>query len=281
MILIADSGSTKTNWALLNPKGIGIKHFQTSGINPFLQTKEEIYSILSNEFSLEVDVNTAIYFYGAGCALPDKKELVKGALQQLFNSKNIFVESDLMGAARSLLQHKPGVAAILGTGSNSCYYDGVDIVENVSPLGYILGDEGSGAVIGRKLLGDLLKRQLPDEVRQLFFEVYSTNAAEILEHVYKKPFPNRYMAGFTRFIANNIHHSSLREIVKSSFTDFFVRNISLYPKSKEYPIDFTGSVAWHFKDVLNEVASELGYTINQISENPIKGLIEYHLTSSV
>lgn len=277
MILIADSGSTKTTWALLNPENNQVLQLQTSGINPFLQTEEEIYSMLINEFTKEVEGELSIYFYGAGCANPEKKEVVRRALQRLFIIENIFVDSDLMCAAKSLLGSSAGIAAILGTGSNSCYFDGEKIKSNVSPLGYVLGDEGSGAVMGKKLLGDILKNQLPENVCKLFFDTYQTTPAEILDRVYKQPFPNRYMASFTHFISNNMEEKSLVDLVKSSFTEFFIRNIRQYKQADHLPVNFTGSIAWCFQRELKEVASELGYKVGIITKDPMEGLINYHL----
>lgn len=277
MILIADSGSTKTTWALLNPENNQVLQLQTSGINPFLQTEEEIYSLLLREFSREINEDLSIYFYGAGCANPEKKEVVRRALQRLFKTENIYVDSDLMCAAKSLLGSSPGIAAILGTGSNSCYYNGEKIESNVSPLGYILGDEGSGAVMGKKLLGDILKGQLPEHLCQLFFDTYQITPAEILDRVYKKTFPNRYMAGYTHFISTNIGEKPLRDLVKSSFADFFKRNIRQYEQAVHLPVNFTGSIAWYFQRELKEVASELGFRIGVVTKDPMEGLINFYL----
>lgn len=277
MRLIADSGSTKTMWALLDLKTSQVQQVQTSGINPFLQTEEEISSILEKEFSMKIREDLPIYFYGAGCANPEKKDVVRRALQRTLKSDDIYVDSDLMCAAKSLLGSSPGIAAILGTGSNSCYYDGKDIVSNVSPLGYVLGDEGSGAVIGKKLLGDILKRQLPDNVYQLFFDTYKTTPAEILDKVYKQPFPNRYMAGFTRFISENIQEESLSNLIKSSFSEFFIRNVRQYEQSSELSVNFIGSIAYVFQSQLKEVAAALGYKVGVIAKDPMEGLINYHL----
>ncbi len=276
MILVADSGSTKTTWCIISRHDNDGDSCQTAGINPFLQSEEEISSCLQQEFSLSRGPFGAVYFYGAGCANPEKIEKVKRVLADFFKSDQISVNSDLMAAARSLCGDNPGIAAIMGTGSNSCYYDGKVIKKHVPPLGYILGDEGSGSVLGRKLLSDLLKNQLPADITEDFFEKYKFEPAEILDRVYRQPFPNRFMAGFTRFMAENIDHPSIYKLVKSSFAEFFVRNISQYPEATGMPVNFTGSICWHFGEVLKAAAGENGFRTGTITRAPMEGLVEYH-----
>ncbi len=276
MILTADSGSTKTTWNIIGGDGQSGGECRTSGINPFLQTEDEILTCLEDEYTLSAGPFDGVYFYGAGCANPEKIEKVRRPLKMYFATENVFVESDLMAAARSLCGSSPGIAAILGTGSNSCYYDGDKITRHVSPLGYILGDEGSGSVLGRKLLSDILKNRLPAEITVKFFEKYRLDAAAILDHVYRQPFPNRFMAGFTRFIAENTGHQEIYELAKSSFAEFFIRNISQYPESSRLPVNFTGSIGWHFSDILKAAAAETGFTTGIITESPVEGLIEFH-----
>jgi glucosamine kinase len=275
MILLADSGSTKTTWCIINPDGTSGDGCRTSGTNPFLQTETEIYECLQREFKMQGQFD-AVHFYGAGCANPEKNEKVRRPLSIYFSTENVFVESDLMAAARSLCGNSPGIAAILGTGSNSCYYDGSVIVKHVPPLGYILGDEGSGSVLGRKLLSDILKNRLPADITNSFFEKYRLDSASILDHVYRQPFPNRFMAGFTRFIAENTGHQKIYELVKSSFAEFFNRNISQYPEASLLPVNFTGSIGWHFSEILKAAAEETGFTTGIITESPVGGLIEFH-----
>ncbi len=276
MILIADSGSTKTTWCIVSGEGDALPTCHTSGINPFLQTEDEISECLKQEFSLSRGFFDAVYFYGAGCANPEKNEKVKRPLALFFDTGNISVNSDLMAAARSLCGSSPGIAAIIGTGSNTCYYDGSQIIRHVSPLGYILGDEGGGTVMGRKLLADVLKNQLPETIIRKFFDKYKLEPAEILHNVYREPFPNRFMAKFTHFIAENIDHPSIYGLVKESFTDFFVRNISQYPESAHLPVNVTGSIGWHFSSVLKQAAEENGFSIGIVTETPMEGLLEYH-----
>ncbi len=273
MKLIADSGSTKTHWCVIDDNGL-VKDIFTKGINPFYQTEEEIKSELSihlipqlTDFKIET-----IIFYGAGCSFPEKKMMVANALSTFFKEAKIEVESDLLGAARSLFGNKKGIACILGTGSNSCYYDGENIVDNVSPLGFILGDEGSGAVLGKLLIADCLKNQLSSELKDKFMTQYSLTPAQILENVYKKPFPNRYLAQFTPFLLENLEEPSIFNLVFDAFDAFFVRNVMQY-SLEEIEVGFVGSIAYHFKDTLEMVAYERGINISSIVQSPMNGLI--------
>lgn len=275
MHLIADSGSTKTNWCLIDAKSVILEIF-TAGINPFYQDEVAISNEIEKELVPKIKsykIN-AITFYGAGCSFPEKKAVVGNALGKHFPDITIEVQSDLLGAARSLFGRNEGIACILGTGSNSCYYDGKTIVENVSPLGFILGDEGSGAVLSKTLVADCLKKQLPEQLCSQLMNKYELTPAAILENVYKKPFPNRYLAQFTPFISANIHEPSIQAIVYNGFTSFFKRNISQYPNDKE--IGFVGSVAHHLSKVLQQVASDNNYKIAVIVQNPMNGLVLYH-----
>ncbi len=271
--LIADSGSTYCDWILT--EGGSVVH-QTKGINPFYQTEDEIVEIIS-KFLLDIasqDIN-AVYFYGAGCSFPEKKEMVRLSLSKCLPQVDIKVESDLLAAARGLCGKEAGIACILGTGSNSCFYDGTAIKENVSPLGYILGDEGSGAVIGKTLIGNLLKKQYPGYLYDRFKDYYGISSQEIMECVYKKPFPNRYLAQFTRFVAANIDDPYMYDLVFKAFSDFIVRNIMQYDYLS-YPVYFTGSVAYHFEDILREACLSNKIWAAEITQSPLKGLVEYH-----
>lgn len=279
MKLIADSGSTKTKWFLQADSKLAESECKTAGINPFFQQSSDIVKTLEQEFTLDHSRVQSIHFYGAGAANPGKKQELFEALKAFFHIDQIIIDSDLLAAAHSLCGRQEGIAAILGTGSNSCYFDGEKIVHNVSPLGFILGDEGSGAVLGRKLLSDVLKKQLPDHVIRLFFDTYKVDAAEVLENVYRKPFPNRYLAGYTRFLSAHIQEEALHQLVKNSFEEFFRRNINAYDRSRELPVHFTGSIAWHFSDVLKQAAESLGFSVGKIVQDPMDGLKEYHSQS--
>jgi glucosamine kinase len=277
MILIADSGSTKTTWCLYNRKDKSTEFLQTAGINPYYQNEQEILEMLKKEFTSGYARVESVYFYGAGCANISVNNIVKEALSGFFQLTAIEVESDLMAAARSLCGHQPGIVCILGTGSNSCYYNGITILRNVSPLGFILGDEGSGGVLGKKLLADVLKNQLPGEIVFRFFEQYKITQSEIMENIYRNPFPNRYAARYTMFILENIREPALRELVFNEFVLFFRRNVMQYSQARESAIHFTGSIAFYFGEILKEAARSLGLLPGKIVREPIAGLIEYHL----
>jgi glucosamine kinase len=277
MILIADSGSTKTEWRSVSDDIVG-KSYISSGINPYFLPGEAIVKLLKKEMAETEGINfTHIYFYSTGCSNPAKENIVREALSQCFGTARIFVGTDLLGAARSLCQNEPGIACIIGTGSNSCYYDGKNIVSNVSPLGYILGDEGGGAVIGRKLVSGVLKKQLPGIVIENFFKAYPYTTAEILDNVYNMPFPNRFLGQFAKFIAENIHVTELQNIITSSFDEFIIRNVLQYPEARKYPVHFTGSIAFNFKPFLESLL--LKYRLNPgiFSLTPMDNLVKYHV----
>ncbi len=279
MILVADSGSTKTEWKVVDERKAGESMF-TSGINPFFLNSGQIHSILRKELpSLEGSKFEYAYFYGSGCNSEARENTIRKAIGEFFSLKEIFVGSDLLGAARSLCGREPGIACIIGTGSNSCYFDGKSIIANVSPLGYILGDEAGAAVIGRKLISGVLKKQVPEKVNKLFFETYKITPAEIQENVYMKPFPNKFLGQFAKFISANIQIPELQEIIISCFDDFIKRNILQYPESKIFPVHFTGSIAWHFRPFLEDLLRENNLKPGIITLSPMTGLIKYHIDS--
>ena len=275
MKLIADSGSTKTDWYIIDD-GVDIKKVLTKGINPFYQTTEEIFENLALNFpSLGKQVDE-ILFYGAGCANEEKNKVVEDAIRTFFSPKKIFVASDLLGAARSLCQDKEGIACILGTGSNSCHYNNGEIIKNVSPLGYKLGDEGSGAVIGEKLVSDILKKQLSAATIEMFFDRYKVSPSEIINNVYGRAFPNRYQAQFTKFIADNIYIEELENIVIYCFEEFVRRNLLQYDGLKSLKTYYTGSIGFHFKEQLIKVADKNKLIIGAITKSPMEGLVKFH-----
>ena len=277
MILIADSGSTKTEWNLIKD-GIPQESLFTSGINPYFLSSEEIYQLLKHElYSYSAYHLRIVYFYGTGCNSESKNNTIREALKRFFCVEEIMIGTDLLGAARSLCQTNEGIACIMGTGSNSCYYNGSVIVNNVSPLGYILGDEGGGAVMGRKLISAVLKKQVPQNVIELFFGTYKISPSEILESVYMRPFPNRFLGQYARFISQNIHIAELQEIVTTSFEEFIIRNILQYPESAVLPVHFTGSIAVHFKDYLEEALKKHNLRSGIFTASPMANLIQYHL----
>ncbi len=277
MILIADSGSTKTEWREVK-EGIAGKSYISSGINPFFISGDEIIRLLGREIpALGGAGVSGIYFYGTGVSNAAKAEIVRGALSGFFGTQKLFIGSDLLGAARSLCMSDPGIACIIGTGSNSCYYDGTKIVSNVSPLGYILGDEGGGAVIGRKLVAGVLKKQLPGIVIENFFKAYPYTPAEILDNVYNMPLPNRFLGQFSRFISDNIHVAELQSIITSSFDEFIVRNVLSYPEARQYPVHFTGSIAYHFRPFLEELLIKHRLQPGVFTLTPMDNLVKFHI----
>ncbi len=275
MILIADSGSTKTDWCVVE-NGEFILRFKTRGMNPFFQTEEEIGKEIEAGLlpSLKDFEPSAIYFYGAGCAFPEKNNMIRRAVNR-YLSVPVEVGSDLLAAARALCGDQPGIACIMGTGSNSCYYDGREIVKSVSPLGFILGDEGSGAVLGKLLIGDVLKDQLSPALKDQFLTQYELTPALIMDKVYRQPFPNRFLAGFSPFIREHLDEPAIWELVTRSFLAFFTRNVKQYDYF-ELPVHLVGSVAWYYQDILKEIAFDLGIRLGTIARSPMEGLIAYH-----
>ena len=278
MILLADSGSTKTHWALMAANG-DVTECITDGINPFFQTSEAMKNTISNQLLpkigslLWVGPVTDVFFYGAGCT-PEKKPFVHDAVAAVFRKAEVHVESDMAGAAKALFGHGRGIACILGTGSASCVWDGTQFAQTVPSLGFILGDEGSGAVLGRRLVSDLLKNQLPEDLKEAFLQDYHTSMADIIENVYRKPFPNRYLANLARFAAEHIDHPLIHSLVYDHFTQFVVRNLKQYPQ--DLPVGFVGGVAFHYQEVLREVLADQHLTLVRILPDPIPGLTEYH-----
>jgi len=279
MILIADSGSTKTEWKTINDGIPGESKF-SGGINPYFLASDEIFRLLENELpEMPGQSFDRIFFYGTGCNSEAKNDVVRRAVGRFFRAGEIMIATDLLGAARSLCQREPGIACIMGTGSNSCYYDGMGIAANVSPLGYILGDEGGGAVLGRKLVSAVLKKQVPEDVIDQFFDTYKITPSEILEKVYMKPFPNRFLGQFAKFISVNIHIRELQNIVTSSFDEFILRNILQYPESVNLPVHFTGSIAIHFKGFLEGSLMRYNLKPGKITLSPMTDLITYHINN--
>ena len=278
MILIADSGSTKTDWVLHDGEAIVLR-INTQGLNPTQQSAEDIYKVISEELDGKIahDAPKTIYFYGAGCAYETADNRMKKALEQYFDTRDIYIHSDLLAAARALCGHEEGIACILGTGANSCLFDGEKITENTPSLGYILGDEGSGAHLGRQLVSDCIKKQLSNELRQKFLNQYNLDVATILEKVYHTPLPNRWLASFTPFLHENRENPEIKMLLKHCFTQFFQRNTMVYRRSW-LPIHVIGGVGVHFATEIKETAESLGLSVGNIMESPMAGLIEYHKT---
>ena len=278
MILIADSGSTKTDWCVVE-KGELVQQIFTKGTNPFFQSEEEISNEIATALLPELKTNEfdAVYFYGAGCGFPDKIAVVHRALTKHLNvAGNVEVATDMLAAARGLCGREAGIACIMGTGSNSCYYDGESIVANVSPLGFILGDEGSGACLGKLMVGDLLKNQMTPELKEKFLAQFNLTPADIIDRVYRKPFPNRFLASLSPFLAQNISEPCVHDLVLNSFKAFFKRNIMQYENYQNLKVNLIGSVAYYYKEVLAEAAEAMGIQLGTIIQSPMEGLIKYH-----
>jgi len=276
MLLIADSGSTKTDWRLLNAPE---KKLVTQGLNPYYLSQEKFITVLREELIPQMDSYSVeeIYFYAAGVANAEKAHFAETAIQAAFPAcKIVQAFSDLLGAARGLCGHEPGIACILGTGSNSCYYDGTQIVDNVPPCGFILGDEGSGAVMGRKLLSAFLKRDLPEELCVKLREEEGLSKDIILERIYREPFPNRFAAQYSRWILKHSQEPVIHKMITESFGEFFDRNVLKYSNAKTFPVHFTGSVAFYFESFLREAAQTREIQIGQIVPSPLNGMAAFH-----
>ena len=274
MILVADSGPTKTAWSVFG-KGVPASLFETVGINPVRDSEADILAVLDDVAVWLKDVRVdQVYFYGAGCVSP-YAEVVERVLRSVFEHAAIAVESDLLGAARAMCGHQAGIACILGTGSNSCYYDGERIVNNVSPLGWILGDEGSGAVLGRQLVGDVLKGQLPAAVCAAFEERFHLTRTDIIEAVYRQPLPNRFLASLVPFLSEQSAEPAIHAFLVREFRRFFVRNVVVYGHP-ELPVHFVGGIASHFPKELSEAAELEGLKIGRIEGSPILDMTRFH-----
>ena len=272
MVLIADSGSTKCNWQLVDDSG-SVRRVQSRGINAVLQRPDEVEALLRETFAEPVQAD-ALHFYGAGCGerYPEQSARLREALARYFPAARIAVESDLMGTARALLGGRAGIACILGTGSNSCLCRDGEILKNVPPLGYVLGDEGSGAVLGRNLVNGIFKGHIP--LKEEFLAAHGLNYEEIIRRVYREPYANRFLASFAPFIRAHIDRPEIRELILRSFRDFASRNLSRYPA--ELPVSLLGGVAAHFEALLREALEAEGRRVETIVESPAEGLLKYH-----
>ena len=282
MILIADGGSTKTTWCLLNEPG-GPIIFETEGYHPFFVGSEFIRASLEKNLSPMVKEKAcfveSIFFYSAGGGYSSESDgiLVEG-ISGIFSSAQITIETDLMAAARALLGDKKGFAAILGTGANSCIYNGKEVIANIESLGFLLGDEGSGSYIGKKLIGDYIRDMMPIKVREVFFKSFSLTGIMLLNRIYEHSVPNRYCATFAKFVGEHIKEDPYYEqLVLNAFKDFFNNIVVHYPNFREYSFNCIGSIAYYFRDLLERTCIEYGMKLGTIDKDPIKGLIDYHM----
>jgi N-acetylglucosamine kinase-like BadF-type ATPase len=279
MKLIVESGSTKADWALVDEGGNIAATFDTMGFNPFFHASEFIGKEIRKNSAL---TNTApnvneVYFYGAGCSSDHYKQIVAHGLMLVFTKASIYVDHDLVAAAYSTYKGKACISCIIGTGSNSCYFDGHTLHEEVPALAYILGDEGSGSYLGKRLLADYLYKKLPQEIADDFEGSYILSKAIIFENVYQKPHANVYLASFTPFINKHKSHPHFHQMVYNGMKLFLQNHVCCFPNYQNIPIHFVGSVAYHFSEVLEEAAKDLGITISSIIKHPIEHLVAYHV----
>ena len=299
MILIADSGSTKADWTLVNAPYPStwnvIAQFHTQGITPIHQSHDDIRRILGHELMHQLSTfpraqlagsrvletplmeQIELYFYGSGCT-PAHVPTMKRILSEFFRTEKIHVDSDLIAAAHALCGRSPGVACILGTGANSCLYDGEKIVQNTPALGYILGDEGSGAVLGRKFLNALYKGRLPETLKQEFEKKLKLTQADIIQRVYREPQANKWLASLSPFIHDHLDQAGVRQLVINNFREFLVNNVGPYRSvgAADWQVSFVGSMAEHYKNELTEAARIEGFTVGKIVQSPMEGLISFH-----
>jgi N-acetylglucosamine kinase-like BadF-type ATPase len=279
MILIADSGSTKTDWRMIAGDG-SISQANTSGMNPYHSSPEQLLAVLQDELQPQLSASpTQIFFYGAGCTTDTRKEEIARALRSLYPQAQLEVNNDQLAAARALCGREEGIACILGTGANTCLYDGRVIVDNIPPMGYIIGDEGSGSHIGKELLNRYFRRDLPADLREKLEKRFDMSQENVLEQLYRKPLANRYLAGFSRFVFQNLKHPYLMRMVYDIFILFFDQTICRYQQYESYKIHFTGSVAFYYGNLLRQVANDKGLRVFNILENPIAGLTLFHQES--
>ena len=274
--LIADSGATKCEWCLIIDGKK--KTILTQGISPYFLDEAQIVTILNKSLipKLKEVIIEEVFFYGTGLSNANNALVVKKVLKTLFKKAKIIIETDLTAAARALCGQKKGIACILGTGSNSCYYDGKKIQKNSPGIGYILGDEGSGAYLGKKVIQHFLYNTFDEEIMARFEKRFMTTPIEILEKVYKQPLANRYLASFAIFLAENRGHYMIENIIEDGLNDFFYTHIYKYKESWTYPINFIGSIAFGFKDVLQDLCKTYELELGRVFKTPMKGLIEYH-----
>ncbi len=280
MIVIADSGTTKTTWQFVDKDGFN-QRFNTIGFNPYYQDTDSIYNNINTGLIPNMDLSrplTHIYFYGAGCEQEDKREQIAIALRKAFPKTDVWVNHDLLAAARALFGDEPGLACISGTGSNTCLYDGKDITKNVHSLGLFLGDEGSGGYKGKLFVQSYIRQYLPKHLSEKFEAENTDRTSDILDNVYIKDFPSRYLASFMPFIVQNLADPFMKNLVKQSFKDMFDNSIVRYPNYKEVPIGFIGSTGYYTKEILEEVAQSYGVSISKIIRSPMDALAEYHLS---
>ncbi len=276
--LIADAGSTKVEWTLLDNNGQIALSYVSDGLNALLAHPDVVtkaFRDVDSRIPSGIQIEE-VHYYGAGCATEEICSKMKEAVRGVWPQADINIASDLLGAARSLFGQRKGIACILGTGSNSCLYDGNAIVSQIPSLGYILGDEGSGAALGKRLVSDAFKNQLPENIREKFLNTYGLTLPSILDNIYRNPFPNKFLASLVPFLYENLWNPYIYSLVLKELTKFVRRNVAMYPGAHTLELSFTGSIAFHFSKILKEAAQSLGYRISSVTETPMEGLISFH-----
>jgi N-acetylglucosamine kinase-like BadF-type ATPase len=281
MILVADSGATKTDWRLIDTSG-KIHSFSTVGFSPMFWTSKEISDELNKKIPKKIKSQVTsnkseIFYYGTGCSSKQRNKILEVALKKIFPKAKIVINHDILASARALCGTHKGIACILGTGSNSCFYDGKKITKNLGGLTFILGDEGSGAHIGKEFIKAFLNDELPSYLHKTFQKKFHLTKDKIFDSVYNKKYPNRFLASFAKFISEHIDEPFVHELVKNCLTEFFEKTICKYENHKYVPVGFVGSIAFYFRNILKEVAKEKGVTITKIIETPIDELVKFHI----
>lgn len=279
MILIAESGSTKSDWVLLDNKGREIDRWNTMGFNPYFHTADLVCEKLSSTDGLRVWAEKVeqTWFYGAGCSSDELKAIIREGLDRVFTNSVNHVGHDLEAAAFALYEGEPEIACILGTGSNSCYFDGCAVSEEVPSLAYILGDEGSASFIGKRIVADFLYKRLPEPLQSDFEKMYKLSKDDIIGSVYHKPFANVYLAGFGPFAGKHADHPYIKGLVKEGFTKFIEIHVMCFENAPHVPVSFVGSVAKVYEDILTECLDDFGLRKGKVLAKPVNHLIKYHI----
>ena len=278
MLLIADSGSTKTDWRLVASDG-SVHAIRTDGLNPYYQTTDQIAHTLQMQLLPVLDgaIVTDLYFYGAGCSGPTVNQIVADALRAVLPGLQVAdVNSDMLGAARAAAGHNSGIVCILGTGSNACCYDGNQITRGIQSLGFWLGDEGSGGYLGKALVRDFFQQRMPGDLHDIFQQRYALDQPTLLENAYQKPYPNRYFASFTPFLSEHLGHPYITALVMDAFSLFIATYVAKFPESDQWPVHFVGSIAHYFAEPLRQAVDKAGLIMGQVLKSPAEQLVVYH-----
>lgn len=278
MILIADSGSTSTDWRIAEENG-QVHQFRTEGLNPYFKNAEDVEAALKTAWpeAINADGIKEVFFYGSGCSGGEINDIIKNGIARICSKSEINVFNDLVGAARATCGPEPGISAILGTGSNCCYYDGMEIVANSPSLGYVLGDEGSGNQIGRELLRAYFYNEMPEQLRANFDKRFGINRQDVLKALYHEPSPNRYLASYSKFVFQNLKDEFATQLVINCFNSFFEKHVLSFPEAKSVPLHVVGSVGFYYGNLLRRVAESYGVGLGRVIESPIAALTVYHV----